>query len=236
LLPAINTYRLLTEILSVDLLQKASATSDRANLAIFKWETRRVALMRARRVPFAVTVYVARERSQEDLEAELGSLTIQDVRTLAGEPPITVEQYEAMIERYERIGLPGFSFGLAYMTAIHVTHAVITLALVWFWLHEREARARSPKFPSPGTIFGVFAQSRTTHALFYVLLSAPASASILMAVAILGAQTNVQWWEAAVVCSLAALTVTASVGIGWDLFRLRRVHQVQVSPPVPQFE
>ncbi|MPY86717.1 MAG: hypothetical protein GEU99_02205 [Luteitalea sp.] len=154
-------------------------------------------------------------------------LTIEDTRKLAA-APITVEQFDEMIDPFQKIGLPGsIFFGADYITAIHLTQLVIALSLIWFWLHQREAML-SGAFPSEGTLFAVFSRGAASRCLFHLLVIVPVIAAALLAVSIWKAKTTVGAGDKWIDVVLAFVSFAVAVKIAHD------IKWFAVRPPSPE--
>jgi hypothetical protein len=90
-----------------------------------------------------------------------------------------VAQFDAIRQEFNRIHIPGVQYQLTLYSAVTITQLMIALGVAWFWLFWREA-ALSPTFPRAGTIFVVFARTRTSRVMFHAFLTAvPATAAVL---------------------------------------------------------
>jgi hypothetical protein len=86
---------------------------------------------------------------------------------------------EGLLKEHASITLPNLAVPIGFVQATTLVELSTLLSLFYFWQYYREAR-RSGHFPAAGTLFGVFARTRFTRAVFVVLLcTPPASAAIL---------------------------------------------------------
>jgi hypothetical protein len=159
-----------------------------------------------------IVVYAQRQRTQADIDSEIRVLTISDARRLSAEAPFTIEQFDTMTEAFQRISLPGFSFGLPFVSAMAITELVLALALIWFWLYYQEAR-RCAGFPSAGTLFAVLSRSPASQAVFVLLLALPVAASVYLGVAVITARTEIRVADRVFVGTLTALAVIVTIAI-----------------------
>src|SRR6266849_2809223 len=108
------------------------------------------------------------------------NLSIDDARVLADFQFLDPSLVEQAILEETRINLPNAKTSLTLGASTNLVELAILLSVFYFWLYQREAR-RSPTFPAPGTIFGVFSQSRTSLIVFDLLVAVPACCAALLA-------------------------------------------------------
>jgi hypothetical protein len=108
------------------------------------------------------------------------SLSIDDARILADFQFLNPSLVEQAVLDETRINLPNAKTSLTLGTSTNLVELAILLSVFYFWLYQQEAR-RSPTFPAPGTLFGVFSQSRTSLIVFHLLVAVPACCAVLLA-------------------------------------------------------
>jgi hypothetical protein len=108
------------------------------------------------------------------------NLSIDDARALADFQFLNPTLVEQAILDETRINLPNAKTSLTLGTSTNLVELAILLSVFYFWLYQQEAR-RSSTFPAPGTLFGVFSQSRTSLIVFQLLVATPACCAALLA-------------------------------------------------------
>jgi hypothetical protein len=168
-----------------------------------------------------------------DDDSMLKCLTLADVRALAAfqMPEITnPDQIGDHISRNLDFG-PG-ELPRNARDAGWAVSAMFIVVLMYFLAYAKEA-AKSPAFPSAGTLFSAFSQTRLLTALFSVALATPMLTSFWLA---MESRTVVQWIAAALVCIVtSAIFVTLYSRVSKRVLR-RSAGGEAPHPPTPTAE
>ena len=88
---------------------------------------------------------------------------------------------DALIKEQRSVTLPSVGVPIGLLPSTTILGFAILVAFGYFWLYYAEARC-SPRFPAEGTLFGVFARTRTRRILFFWLTILPLTATAAIAV------------------------------------------------------
>jgi hypothetical protein len=108
------------------------------------------------------------------------NLSVDDVKVLAEFELLNSTAVEQAILDESRITLPNARSAVTLGASSNLIEFGIVLSVFYFWLYQQEAR-ESATYPAPGTLFGVFSRSRTSVAVFRLLVMVPAWCAGLVA-------------------------------------------------------
>jgi len=151
----------LKELDDGELTALVHSTSYAPSNSIYKWQLLRIRLLN--------------NKTSKLLE----DLTITEVRQLAAYERLSVDSRKLQ-EGGKRIPLSLTIPEVGIEQATLLVEAALIGALFYFWLFQSEAEY-SPSFPASATLFGAVSRTRTSHAVFLILIFIPFIAAALIA-------------------------------------------------------
>ena len=172
-------------------LERARKSENRFDLAIYRWQLRKLHLVMSRSsIPvIAATpdrVLTPKTEAEADkvraamLDMDLNTLAISDARILADYEPVSLENYISATEAFRQVSIPVLSLRVPIATATIALGLLIALALLWLWMNARELWAER-LFQADGDMFLLFGRNVLSRVIFRTLLLLVAMVPALLA-------------------------------------------------------
>lgn len=189
ILPIHSINQMLDILGDGNLLKEAQHYSIRYNRSIYRWSKLRDRLLlqnssKIGNIP-AGTVSKAEGKEKHNVSISVRDilrkyLTLPQIIELANYEEPDVSEIDFLIKESGKITFPWIGMPLGLRSGALFVEIGLLVSTLYFWLYYREARL-SNNFPAHGTLFGVFARTRSSEIMFKAFLCVPPIAACLLA-------------------------------------------------------